>query len=145
MDDFAESEIFDHVESFLLDNYSNNEEGLSGTGRKYDVNSFQLLRKFITAINDKYHTGMGVVDGTFGLKRFSPQKIEEIFYEATKTHMKYGEIVKNLKEFVFFLNEMKMENIHTFDDLHKKSRKFVKFLKKLKKTDIGKKQASLIN
>ncbi len=38
MDDFAESEIFDHVESFLLENYSNNEDGISGSGRKYDIN-----------------------------------------------------------------------------------------------------------
>ncbi len=96
-------------------------------------------------MNDQYHTGMGVVEGSYGLKKLSPQKVEDIFYEATKTRMKYGDIVKNLKEFVFFLNEMKMENMHTFDDLHNKARKFVAFIKKLKKTDIGKKQASIID
>ncbi len=90
-------------------------------------------------MNDEYHTGLGVVDGSFKLKGFSPNKIEEIFYKSTKIHMKYGDIVKNLRELVFFLNELKMENQNTFDDLHTKAEKFIRFLKKLKKTDIGKK------
>ncbi len=47
MDDFAESEILDHVESFLLENYTDNLNDISGSGRKYDVNTFRLIRKFI--------------------------------------------------------------------------------------------------
>ena len=96
-------------------------------------------------MNDEYHTGMGVVDGNFGLKKFTPQKVEEIFHKATNVRMDYGDIVKSTKEFIFFLNELKYENINTFDDLAKRSKKFANFLKKLKETDIGKRQHTLID
>lgn len=37
MDDFAESEIFDHVESFLIEMHSDNSANMSGSGTKYDI------------------------------------------------------------------------------------------------------------
>lgn len=40
---------------------------------------------------------------------------------------------------------MKMENITIFDDLNKKAGKFTRFLKKIKESDVGKRQASVIS
>ena len=61
MDDFEENEVFDSVESLLLENYSGNLEEMSGSGYKYDVESFKEIRKFINELNDRHHTGLGVV------------------------------------------------------------------------------------
>ena len=41
---------------------------MSGSGYKYDVNSFREIRKFINVLNDKYHTGLGVVRNSVNIK-----------------------------------------------------------------------------
>ena len=68
MDDFEENEVFDSVESFLLENYSGDLEQMSGSGSKHNVDSFRDLRKFINLLNDKYNTGLGVVRNGVNIK-----------------------------------------------------------------------------
>ena len=45
---------------------------------------------------------------------------------------------------MFFLDELKAENLNTFEDLQKKARKFTRFLDKLKDSEVGKRQMTII-
>ena len=67
---------------------------MHGSGGSYDVESFYRVRKFLNLMNDKYHTGLGVVEGKYKLKGFSEQEVEKLYKEATGHSAKYGEVLK---------------------------------------------------
>ncbi len=67
MTDLVNNEIFEEVESLLMDQSIE----IQGNGLSYDVESFQRIRKFLNLLNDKHHTGLGVVEGKYKIKGFS--------------------------------------------------------------------------
>ena len=41
-------------------------------------------------MNEKYHTGLGVVEGKYKIKGLSETEVERIYNEATGSSAKYG-------------------------------------------------------
>lgn len=102
------------------------------------------MRKFLNLLNEKYHTGLGVVEGKYKIKGLSESEVERIYKEATGSSLKYGQILKDMQLLIFFLDEIKIRGAPIFSELHKKATKFSKFLNKMHEQKVGKQYNELL-